>query len=107
MTDQWHEPAYRLKKCIEGMAREAGDGYFANTSDANNPEVTQCIDEFGVHSCELCGSPKAGTRRCVVRIHPLEENLYYSVCVDCEHVVEYGQLDDMSMLEIEDDQDRR
>ena len=117
MTDQWHEAAFRLKKCEEGMTREAGDGYFAssmcekdeelNGDTCGECEVCKHTTEFSAWNCELCGTPKAGSRACVVRIHPLEENLFYAVCVDCEYFVEYGQLDDQSMLDIEDDQDRR
>jgi len=102
MTDpRWHEPAFRLKRCLDGLARESGDGYFVNNNG--------CIDEFSTNSCELCDSPLAGSRSCAVRIHPKEENLYYAVCEDCVYVIEYGQLDDDSMAEIEDEdsQDRR
>ena len=116
MTDRWHEPAYRLKKCEEGMKREAGGGYFTNTV-CENEEVGYCgkcepcehTHEFSSYNCELCGTPLAGNRYPVVRIHPLEENLFYAVCPDCVYFIEYGQLDDQSMSEIDDEdgQDRR
>jgi len=110
MTDpRWHEPAFRLKRCLDGLARESGDGYFVNAGDDTDQEAVRCMDEFSTNSCELCDSPLAGSRSCAVRIHPKEENLYYAVCEDCVYVIEYGQLDDDSMAEIEDEdaQDRR
>ena len=71
--------------------------------------VASHTDKFSTQPCELCGTWLAGPRSCAVRIHPKDENLFYAVCQDCSYVIEYGQLDDESMSEIESDdaQDRR
>ena len=100
--ERWHDPAYRLQACERGLQRKAGDGHFAPTNHASNPEVAHCTHGFSSIACELCGSPLGGNRICVTRIHPKDETLYYAVCIDCQYFVEYGTLDDQTMLEIED-----
>ena len=113
MVDQrWHSPSFRLAACQAGYAFEAGKGYFVNTScncpTDNGGTCKHCHEhnEFSSVSCDMCGSPLAGERNLAVLIQPkgAGSDVDYDVCPDCVYYIEYGQLDDQSMLDIEDEQ---
>lgn len=62
-----------------------------------------CADEggFSWSSCEACGSTLGGSR---YPAHGRDKNgdlLHFEVCEDCLMYLNYGQLDDMSMMEME------
>jgi len=58
-------------------------------------------DHFSWSPCECCGSTLGGNRVHCAGYHPENRQIVcYDVCVDCEYYAEYGQLDDMTMLEI-------
>lgn len=60
---------------------------------------------FSTNSCECCGSNLAGERYHVTGYHPESKEIYcYDICVDCYYYAEYGQLDDITMMEIEKDE---
>ena len=115
--EQWHNPAFRLQACKDGIDREltyaeTENGWngpaFVNTSCEHgydsDCETCKAQDEFSASSCEICGSPLAGGRFAVALIEPgtERESLIYSACADCMYYVEYGQLDDMTMMEIDE-----
>ena len=92
--DNWHKPSFRLAACNAGYEAEAKEGYFVN-----QPEVEP--EAFSSRPCEICGTPLAGQRHLMVRIHPRDPNQNYSGCDDCQNYIEYGQLDDQTMLDID------
>lgn len=53
--------------------------------------------------CECCNRPTAGTRvkLTAIWISSPTTVLSYSICEDCEYYLEYGQLDDMTMMDME------
>jgi len=56
---------------------------------------------FSWSACECCGSRLGGDRE---PAHARDKNntlIHFSVCVDCLYYLNYGRLDDSSMLEIE------
>ena len=60
---------------------------------------------FSWRNCECCDRPLGGDRYIATGI--IEdtdgEGLFeYSICSDCMYYIEYGRLDDMTMMEIED-----
>ncbi len=61
---------------------------------------------FSHRSCDCCGTHLGGDRYAATGYNPeTEEVLEYEVCQDCVYYAEYGQLDDQSMLDIEDSAD--
>jgi hypothetical protein len=65
--------------------------------------VVEAHDEphFSWSACEGCGSTLGGDRH---RAHGRAENnaiVHFEVCVDCLYYLNYGKLDDTSMLEVE------
>ena len=62
------------------------------------------LDEgsFSWSSCEICGRPFGGDRYAVHAVNDDNEILHFDACEDCVYFLEYGRLDDMTMLEIED-----
>lgn len=65
-------------------------------------ELVGCDPWFSWRACECCGSILGGDRYHATGYNPKTKEAYcYEVCVDCIYYVEYGQLDDMQMLEIE------
>lgn len=56
---------------------------------------------FSWRACEMCGSPLGGMRVYLRATHtPTKQDFTYSICNDCEYYVEYGRLDDLTMMEI-------
>jgi len=57
---------------------------------------------FSYAPCECCNRPLGGDRY-NIKIASTEnhtEHLEYCVCVDCYYYLEYGQLDDMTMMDL-------
>lgn len=52
---------------------------------------------FSHNSCDCCQRQLGGSRMDMLDINGNE----YSICCDCEYYAEYGQLDDMTMLDME------
>ena|SRR6185503_13253987 len=57
---------------------------------------------FSWQPCDVCGSTLGGDRVDMSGYNPTTNEIQegYSVCVDCQYYVEYGQLDDMTMLDM-------
>lgn len=57
---------------------------------------------FSSQPCECCGSYLGGTRYHATGYCPeINQGLCFEVCPDCIYFAEYGQLDDMTMLDME------
>jgi len=64
----------------------------------------ECLNEpyFSRRSCDCCGSQFGGDREFATGYNPTTGEVQeYSICVDCGYYVEYGRLDDMTMLKVE------
>lgn len=58
---------------------------------------------FSHSTCNCCKSNLAGDRYDATGYHPESGEVYnYDICSDCVYYAEYGQLDDMTMMDIED-----
>ena len=58
---------------------------------------------FSWHDCECCHRDLGGNRYDCTGYNFTDRNIYeYSVCTDCLYYAEYGQLDDQTMLGIEE-----
>ena len=58
---------------------------------------------FSWTPCECCGRPLGGDRETCSGYNPKTKEVYeYDVCLDCVYYAEYGELDDMTMMSIED-----
>jgi len=56
---------------------------------------------FSWSSCDCCGSMLGGNRYDCNGWNPrVKEIQEYTVCADCVYYAEYGQLDDMTMMDI-------
>lgn len=72
-------------------------------SDNPSDHDRECADEggFSWRECEACGSSLGGNR---YPAHARTKDgalLHFEVCEDCLMYLNYGQLDDMSMMEME------
>ena len=87
----------QYEKDVENFFKKEG---LANLSVIED----QADSHFRKSPCECCSRPLGGDRRdCNGYNDKLKEvQGPYSVCEDCIGYSEYGQLDDMTMLEIED-----
>ena len=59
---------------------------------------------FSWRPCECCGRSLGGNRETCSGYNPETDEIYeYDVCINCIYYAEYGRLDDMTMMEIEED----
>lgn len=60
---------------------------------------------FSWSGCDVCGSGLGGTRHPAHGFRKMPEGpdrmIHLNVCSDCLHFIEYGQLDDTAMMDIE------
>ena len=59
---------------------------------------------FSWQPCDCCGSRLGGNREKASGYNPTTKEVqeYERVCLDCIYYVEYGQLDDLTMLDMAD-----
>ena len=58
---------------------------------------------FSWRPCECCGSYLGGNREHLNAMHkPTGKAVQYVICIDCVYYLEYGKLDDTTMLRVED-----
>jgi hypothetical protein len=57
---------------------------------------------FSWMPCECCGSRLGGDRIDASGYSKSKVAYEFSICTDCEYYAEYGQLDDMTMLDMEE-----
>lgn len=100
---QYQEAIQRNLKGIEHVSTGACPGCPECDLDKDCTEEERELAEepsFSWSPCECCGSSLGGDR------HPahglIDGNLvHFSVCSDCLYFLNYGQLDDTSMAEME------
>ena len=56
---------------------------------------------FSSSPCECCNRPLGGDRVKAMGITEDDKMYEYSICVDCQYYIEYGRLDDTTMMDIE------
>lgn len=77
----------------------------SNLSADSNVYEEGCIEpHFSWSRCDCCNRPLGGDRTDCNGYNPTTKEVQdgYSICCDCYYYAEYGRLDDMTMLEIED-----
>ena len=60
---------------------------------------------FSWSPCDCCGGTLGGNREIMAGYNPTTKEIQrgYSVCEDCVYFVEYGTLDDMTMMRISEE----
>jgi len=98
------------------MTKEEYKGYqervskFFEREGINNLSLAGGVEEsfFSSRSCDCCGSLLGGDRWPVSGWNAHSKEIYcYDICPDCRYYAEYGQLDDMQMLEMEEQEAAR
>ena len=83
---------------------QAAVAEFMESEGLQNLSIVEGFEEpyFSWSPCDCCGSPLGGDRYDCNGYNSDTKEVQegYSVCVDCVYYAEYGQLDDMTMLEI-------
>lgn len=96
----WTKEKYEnyQKKVADFFEREGINNLSTKSEDEDGHEPY-----FSWRSCECCQTTLGGDRYDCTGYHPKQKEIYeYSVCSDCLYYAEYGQLDDQSMIDIED-----
>ena len=75
-----------------------------NPDEVNEDSFNKLCHEshFSWSACNLCGSSLGGNREPAHYIDDRDELCHIEVCEDCVYCMEYGRLDDQTMLDIED-----
>lgn len=86
-------------------AYEATVAAFFTTQGVNSLSASTDIHPFFAASpCECCRTTLAGDRWDALAYHPATKTtIGYSVCYDCLYYVEHGELDDMTMLDMDNE----
>lgn len=99
------------KIAVELFFLNEGIEHLSIACSEEEPNCPCCGDEysgepfFSWSNCDCCGSPLGGNRYHVTGFNKEHDQIIcYDVCQDCLYYTEYGQLDDMSMLEIEENE---
>ena len=82
--------------------------FFKNEGINNLSQITDddgdCEPYFSSKNCDCCNRSLGGDRYDCNGYNPeTKEVQEYSVCIDCVYYAEYGQLDDMTMMDMEED----
>ena len=79
-----------------------GEEYEYECECGNTKEI---LDEpyFSWRPCELCGDHDGGNRHHATAYTHSGDILEYEICEKCMYYIEYGELDDMTMMEIEEE----
>lgn len=78
------------------LEREGISGFIGESKDQET--------YYSTNPCECCGNPYSGRRHKVTACNRKEDTLVeYEVCTNCLNYAENGQLDDESMMCMEDD----
>lgn len=87
----------------EFMTREG----IANLSTIQAADGEATEPYFSWRRCECCNRPVGGDRYDANGYNPTSKEVCgpYSICEDCAYYAEYGQLDDMTMMDMRHDAD--
>lgn len=90
------------------MTKQEYDAYESAVKSFFEKEGINCLSGdgepyFSWRYCDCCSRPLGGMREDSKGYNPTTNEIYeYSVCEDCLYYVEYGQLDDMTMMDMKD-----
>lgn len=86
---------------VEEFFRKEGINNLSSVSDAEGNTIE---NEFTWRPCECCHRPLGGSRVKANGYNPQTGEIQeYWICRDCEYYATYGQLDDMTMMDMKDD----
>ncbi len=75
-----------------------------NLSAMSDAEGNTIQDEFSWRPCDCCRRQLGGTRIQASGYNPTTGEIQeYKICTDCEYYAAYGQLDDMTMMDMKDE----
>ena len=76
--------------------------FFEREGIENLSDKIECEEPyFSWRSCECCGRSLGGDRFDMSGVHKESGEVFdYAVCTDCRYYVTYGQLDDMTMMDM-------
>jgi hypothetical protein len=79
--------------------------FFEKEGIANLTALPDANYYFSKQNCDCCNTLEGGDRIDANGYNPTTKQIQqiYVICKNCEYYAEYGQLDDMIMLEIEKD----
>ena len=91
------------------MTKDEYTAYEKTVKDFFDSEGINCLSDNTIESyesetaCDCCNTHLFGKRYDASGYNPkTNEALKYSVCFDCLYYAQYGQLDDMTMMDMED-----
>ena len=101
--------AYKKRVAIELTGLDVCGSGLAETCETCNPDglsqnALYELNEasFSWQSCDICGSTLGGDRVAVHAFTEKGELIHYDACIDCQDYLEDGQLNDMAMLDMAD-----
>ena len=90
----------QYEKAVQEFFESEGITNLTQISDSDG----YCEPSFSSWPCDCCGTTLGGDRYNADGYNPkTKEVAEYEVCPDCIYYSEYGQLDDDTMLDIEED----
>ena len=82
---------------------KANVAHFFEKEGLTNLSSTGDETTFSWGSCECCGSNLGGRRHTAAGYAPETREVFeYEVCDDCLYYLEYGRLDDQTMMDMEE-----
>lgn len=76
--------------------------FFDRNGITNLSRIPDSEPSFSYSRCDCCNRPLGGDRINASGYNPTtKEILEFTICEDCEYYAEYGQLDDMTMMDME------
>jgi hypothetical protein len=73
-------------------------------TELGNDDAPERESWFSWYPCECCGSHLGGSREYLYARDANDDIVQFIICVDCVYYIEYGRLDDLTMMEVEKDQ---
>ena len=104
----WEDETMNRKEYMEYQGRvETNLDGLDCVSTGISPDCQDCpeTDEpfFAWRPCDSCDSSLGGDRYCAHGRNKDGQVIHFDICADCMYYFNYGQLDDQSMMDIEED----
>lgn len=103
--DKWTKQGFQ--EFLDAVEYELDGLRFVSTGWSS--ECPDCGDEgcdggsgFSWRPCECCGSTLGGERYPAHGVAKDDTVIHFDICTDCLFYLAYGQLDDVSMMEMDD-----
>ena len=93
-----------IQKCPNCYFDFTQDG-LPDTVECGCGDTKQSLEEpyFTYRACDCCGRNSNGDRQMASGYNPIMDEVFeYEICQDCLYYSEYGTLDDMTMMDMED-----